>query len=84
MDDMKLMGKGCLSLSGDGLEFIDGEGAVTRFALGDIEGPGVLKWNFFEFYVGKTVYRVTYRDRAASGRKYAVALDILARIRAGR
>ncbi len=84
MDDMKLIGKGSLSLSGDGLEFVDGKGAVTRFNLGDIEGPGVLKWNFFEFYVGKTVYRAMYKDRAASGRKYAVALDVLARIRADR
>jgi hypothetical protein len=82
MDDMKLIGKGTLALSVDRLEFMDGRGIVTRFDLDTIEGPGVLKWNFFEFYVGKTVYRAKYENRAASGRKYAVALDILARIRA--
>jgi 1-acyl-sn-glycerol-3-phosphate acyltransferase len=82
MDDMKLLGRGTISLNVDRLEFSGAGGRPIRFEVGEIEGPGVLKWNFFEFYVGKTVYRVKFRDRAASGRKYAVALELLKRIRA--
>lgn len=82
MDDMEALGSGTISLNEERLEFNDAAGRRTSFNVGDIDGPGVLKWNFFEFYVGKTVYRVTFKDRAASGRKYAVALDLLQRIRA--
>jgi len=81
MDTMKSMGKGSISLSSRALAFTPKNGDTIMFGLDEIEGPGVLKWNFLEFYVGKTVYRVTFDAKSASGRKYAVALDILSQIR---
>lgn len=82
MDPMKRLGCGRLSLSFDKLSLYGNDGQVTSFDTGEIEGPGVLKWNFFEFYVGKDVYRVKFKNKAASGRKYAVALEMIVRKRA--
>ncbi|HWP68408.1 MAG TPA: hypothetical protein VN437_03825, partial [Rectinemataceae bacterium] len=83
MDTMRSMGFGSLALSSKSLVFKPSRGSDIVFNLDDIEGPGVLKWNFFEFYVGKTVYRIKFRSKSASGRKYAVALDLLTRMRGG-
>ncbi|MCX7026184.1 MAG: lysophospholipid acyltransferase family protein [Spirochaetes bacterium] len=80
MNTMRILGVGRLSLNSGGLEFLTRLGRILVFCREDIEGPGILKWNFFEFYVGKTVYRARFRDRAASGRKYAVALELLAKV----
>ncbi len=77
MDTMKSLGRGRLILNSRGLRFEPGSGEAREFAREEIEGPGVLKWNHFEFYVGKTVYRARFGDRAVSGRKYAVALELL-------
>lgn len=81
MDTMQRLGRGRIALSASRLYFSVGGREVASFGVDDIEGPGVLKWNFFEFYVGKDVYRVRFRNRAASGRKYAVALETIARVK---
>ncbi|MFZ2634843.1 MAG: lysophospholipid acyltransferase family protein [Rectinemataceae bacterium] len=78
MERMKSLGKGKLSLSRETLRFEPENGEVLDFPVKKIEGAGVLKWNFFEFYVGMTVYRVRFAEKFTSGRKWAVALDILA------
>jgi 1-acyl-sn-glycerol-3-phosphate acyltransferase len=83
MNTMLRLGVGTLVLKAQGLEFTPRLGRKLAFSLGDIEGPGVLKWNYFEFYAGKKVYRARFRDRTSSGRKYAVALDILTALRDG-
>jgi len=80
MDTMKRLGRGKLSVSAEGLTFIPSRGDSHRFERSVIDGPSVLKWNFFEFYIGKTVYRAKFRDRCDSGRKYAVALQLLAEL----
>ncbi len=80
MDAMESLGQGDVSHSARGVGFVPRRGEPMHFPLDEIEGPGVLKWNFFEFYVGKTVYRVRFADRADSGRKYAAGLAILARL----
>lgn len=82
MDTMELLGKGTLELSAGTLVFRPGSGPETAFPTSDIESPGVLKSNIFEFYVGKATYRVRFGDKAASARKYALALETLASLRA--
>jgi 1-acyl-sn-glycerol-3-phosphate acyltransferase len=82
MNTMLWLGVGTLVLNAKGLEFTPRLGRKQAFSLKDIEGPGVLKWNYFEFYAGKKVYRAKFKDRTSSGRKYAVALDILASLKA--
>lgn len=77
MDSMKSFGKGTLSLSSGNLTFAPERGTCMNFEVDLIEGAGVLKWNHFEFHVGKTVYRVRFSDPKASGYKYAVALELL-------
>jgi 1-acyl-sn-glycerol-3-phosphate acyltransferase len=81
MDKMKPLGHGRLSLSSRALSFAPEKGESIAFDLAEIDGPGVLKWNLFEFYVGMSVYRVRFDDRAASGYKYASALELLAELR---
>ena len=80
MDTMKSLGSGSLALNSKALVFSPKLGGDIAFKLEDIEAPGVLKWNFLEFYVGKTVYRVTFASKSSSGRKYAVAIDLLSRL----
>ena len=80
MDTMKNLGSGSLLLNSKALVFRPERGKEVVFSRKDIEGPGVLKWNFLEFYVGKTVYRVTFASKSSSGRKYAVALELLSRL----
>jgi hypothetical protein len=82
MDTMDLLCRGTLRLSAEGIIFAPLNGEEMMFSLAEISGPGVLKWNFFEFYVGKTVYRAKFSNRADSGRKYAVGLSLLARLTA--
>ncbi|MCE1206614.1 MAG: hypothetical protein LWX00_04330, partial [Spirochaetia bacterium] len=77
MDTMRRIGRGTLTLTADRLELARSGSVIASFPCQDIEGPGVLKWNFFEFYVGKKVYRVRFRNRNTSGRKYASALELL-------
>ncbi len=77
MDTMTLEGKGQLILDSQNLRLVSPDSEEIRIAVSDIEGPGVLKWNFFEFYVGKTVYRARFDDRTASGYKYAMAIQLL-------
>lgn len=81
MDTMKREGKGRLSLSSRYLLLQQPGGKEVRIDVDHIDGPGVLKWNFFEFYVGKTVYRARFDDKTASGYKYAMALEALASLR---
>ena len=83
MDGMKSLGYGRLALNSSTLSLDPEEGGTISFDLAEIDGPGVLKWNFFEFYVGNTVYRIRFDDRAASGYKYTVAMEILAALRQG-
>ena len=80
IDTMRRLGTGTLVLSAKGLEFSPLHRKKIVFERKDIEGPGVLKWNFFEFYVGRTVYRAEFGNRSTSGRKYAVALELLAKL----
>lgn len=82
MDKMESLGRGRLSLNTKSLSLKPDRGEALSIDLGDIDGPGVLKWNFFEFYVGKAVYRARFDDRAASGYKYASAMELLAALRA--
>ena len=81
MDKMKPLGHGTLTLSSRALSFSPAKGEPIAFDLAEIDGPGVLKWNFFEFYVGKNVYRARFDDRAASGYKYASAIELLTEAR---
>lgn len=82
MDTMDLLGRGTMRLTAQGITFAPLKGGETLFPLAEISGPGVLKWNFFEFYIGKTVYRVKFSNRADSGRKYAVGLSLLSQLTA--
>lgn len=77
MDTMRRIGRGTLTLTADKLELVSSGRILASFRCQDIEGPSVLKWNFFEFYVGKNVYRVRFRNKNTSGRKYVSALEIL-------
>jgi hypothetical protein len=83
MDTMKSLGYGKLILTRDNLTLQPSKGDPIAFDLSDIEGPSVLKWNFFEFYVGKTVYRARFDDKRASGYKYAAAMEYLIELRRG-
>lgn len=83
MDTMRSMGSGKLTLSADSLTLWPEKGRPIAFDLQEIEGPGVLKWNFLEFYVGMTVYRARFSDKKASGYKYATALEQLIALRRG-
>jgi hypothetical protein len=74
-------GKGRLSLNSRYLLLRQPGGGELKIEVADIDGPVVLKWNFFEFYVGKTVYRARFDDKTASGYKYAMALEALAALR---
>ena len=81
MDRMECLGRGRLSLNSRSISLKLVGGEKVSIELAEIDGPGVLKWNFFEFYVGKAVYRARFDDRAASGYKYASAIEILAAAR---
>lgn len=81
MDKMKPLGHGRLTLSSHALIFAPEKGEPIAFDPAEIDGPGVLKWNFFEFYMGMKVYRARFDDRAASAYKYASALELLAAAR---
>ena len=81
MDRMECLGHGRLSLNSKSISLKPVEGEEVCIDLAEIDGPGVLKWNFFEFYVGKAVYRARFGDRATSGYKYASAIEILATAR---
>ncbi len=83
MDTMRRLGRGSVTISSEGIVFNPRHGEKPRragdiqFPIEHIDSPGVLKWNHFEFYNGNTVYRIKFADRRASGRKYAVALNLL-------
>ena len=77
MDKMESLGYGSLTLSSDGLTLRPENGKAISFEIKEIERPGVLKWNFFEFYVGMMVYRARFDDKTVSGYKYAMALELL-------
>ncbi|MCE1196136.1 1-acyl-sn-glycerol-3-phosphate acyltransferase [bacterium] len=81
MDKMKPLGHGRLTLGSRALRFEPEKGESMAFDLAQIDGPGVLKWNFLEFYVGMNVYRARFDDRAVSAYKYASALELLAAAR---
>ena len=83
MDTMRSLGYGRLTLSSDSLTLWPEKGRPIAFDHQEIEGPGVLKWNFLEFYVGMTVYRARFGDKKASGYKYATALEQLIALRRG-
>jgi 1-acyl-sn-glycerol-3-phosphate acyltransferase len=80
IDSMETLLRGRIELHSDRLEFHH-SGHTSRapllFPLESIDGENVLKWNFFEFYQGMHVYRVTFQDSKASGRKYAEAIGLL-------
>jgi hypothetical protein len=77
MDTMKSLGWGKLALNASSLILQPEKGSPISFDIAVIEAPGVLKWNYFEFYVGMTVYRARFDDKKVSGYKYAVALELL-------
>ena len=77
MERMRPAGTGLLALYADRLEFVPQSGATISFAIHDIEGPGVLKKNLFEFYVEKSVYRVGFPNLSRTGRSWVAALDFL-------
>ncbi|MDP2790747.1 MAG: lysophospholipid acyltransferase family protein [Rectinemataceae bacterium] len=77
MEKMQVLGQGRLTLYRDRLVFTPESGPAIVFRVSDIEGPGVLKKNLFEFYVEKSVYRATFPDLTHTGRSWAVALEIL-------
>ena len=86
IDSMKMMLRGRVELYADRLEFRSAQDAETEpvtFPIESIEGEGVLKWNFFEFYQGMNVYRVAFENPMASGRKYANAIGALRGILSG-
>jgi len=80
IDSMKTVVRGKIALYTDRLEFTASRGTAAApivFALDTVEAEGVLKWNFFEFYQGMSVYRVVFSDPKASGKKYADAIGLL-------
>jgi hypothetical protein len=83
MDTMRRLGRGSIAISSEGIVFNPRRGEKPRragdiqFPVEHIDSPGVLKWNHFEFYEGNTVYRFKFADQRASGRKYAIALQLL-------
>lgn len=84
IDSMKTLVHGQIALYADRLEF-RGEGGRHKepviFPLDSVDAEGVLKWNFFEFYQGMSVYRVVFDDPKASGKKYADAIGLLREIK---
>jgi ribosomal protein S27AE len=83
MDRMETLIIGRIELYIDRLEFHDTRNAKLEsivFPIEQIDGEGVLKWNFFEFYNGMNVYRVVFKDKKASGRKYSDAISVLHQI----
>jgi len=83
MDRMETLIIGRIELYIDRLEFHDTRNAKLEsivFPIEQIDGEGVLKWNFFEFYNGMSVYRVVFKDKKASGRKYSDAISVLHQI----
>lgn len=82
IDFMKTICRGSMALYLDRLEYRDARSKrLFSFPLSAIDGEGVLKWNFFEFYEGLNVYRTVFADPAASGRKYASAIGVLKYLR---
>ncbi len=60
IDSMKTMLRGRVELYADRLEFRgtqDAKAEPVSFPIESIEGEGVLKWNFFEFYQGECLPR---------------------------
>ena len=85
IDVMTTILRGNIELYIDRLEFHGTWGTKTKtviFPIENIEGEGVLKWNFFEFYQGMNVYRVVFGDPKSSGRKYADAIDVVHKLTA--
>ena len=83
MDHMETLLNGRIELYRDRLEFHNTRNTKLDpivFPIEQIDGEGVLKWNYFEFYHGMNVYRVVFKDKRASGRKYADAISILHQI----
>ena len=83
MDSMETLLIGRIELYMDRLEFHDTRNAKLKsivFPMEQIDGEGVLKWNFFEFYHSMNVCRVVFKDQKASGRKYSDAISVLHQI----
>jgi 1-acyl-sn-glycerol-3-phosphate acyltransferase len=83
MDHMETLLNGRIELYRDRLEFHNTRNTKLDpivFPIEQIDGEGVLKWNYFEFYHGMNVYRVVFKDKRASGRKYADAISVLHQI----
>jgi 1-acyl-sn-glycerol-3-phosphate acyltransferase len=69
---------GTLSLYPDRLELMTVLGERISLPVAELDGVGVLKRNFLEFYHGRNLYQVRFALRSISARKWAVAIEHMA------
>lgn len=76
MDPLILLGRGRLKLFSDRIEH-EGKNKTHSFYFKDIDAEGVLKSQLFEFYEGKNLYQIRFKNKSASARKWADAITAL-------
>lgn len=77
---LQRLGNGSLTLFRDQLTFEDQKGTTLKFPITDIDGIGTLRSRTLEFYIGKTFYRIRFRNTSISARKWQGAVEILGEI----
>lgn len=77
---LQRMGTGVLRLFRNQLIFVKDKETPLSFPISDIEGIGTLKSRTLEFYIGKTFYRIRFKNSSVSARKWQGAVEILGEI----
>jgi 1-acyl-sn-glycerol-3-phosphate acyltransferase len=83
MNPLRRLARGRLALYADRIELVDSRATTLVFPLVSIEGTGILTRQIFEFYIGQHLYQVRFPSRDISARKWQMAVDDLASLRAG-
>jgi 1-acyl-sn-glycerol-3-phosphate acyltransferase len=81
LDPLRKIATGQLVLFPDRLELQTGKPPGLSFPLEAIEGEGVFKRNYLEFYHGRILYQVNFPGRSTSARKWLMTLGVLRRFR---
>lgn len=79
MNPLRRIRAGDLALYPGRLELATLSGERLAFPTAELDGIGVLKRNFLEFYQGKELYQVRFARRSVSARKWADALELFAK-----
>jgi 1-acyl-sn-glycerol-3-phosphate acyltransferase len=79
MNPLRRIRAGNLALYPGRLELTSLAGERIAFPTAELDGIGVLKRNFLEFYRGKELYQVRFARRSVSARKWADALQLFAK-----